>query len=90
MRRCRRGLCARCWTRRGRGRALAPAGVPAEVVRRLNALLVAPVRERAVAARLEGLGYSLVAGTPEELAALIQRDTARWRGVIERAGIRAE
>ena len=69
---------------------VAPAGVPAEVVRRLNALLVAPVRERAVAARLEGLGYSLVAGTPEELAALIQRDTARWRGVIERAGIRAE
>ncbi len=69
---------------------VAPAGVPGEIVARLNALLVAPVREQALAARLEGLGYSLVAGTPEEFAALIRRDSARWRGMIERAGIRAE
>ena len=69
---------------------VAPAGVPGEIVARLNALLVAPVQEQALAARLEGLGYSLVAGTPGEFAALIRRDSARWRGVIERAGIRAD
>jgi tripartite-type tricarboxylate transporter receptor subunit TctC len=67
---------------------VAPAGLPAELVRRVHALMVAPARANpATAARLEELGYSVVAGGPEAFAAMIRAETAKWRAVIARAGI---
>jgi len=69
---------------------LAPAGVPQEIVRRLNAeinrVLQAPdVRERFVA-----LGIEPSAGSPEQFAQVIRADTARWARVVSDAGIRIE
>lgn len=67
---------------------VAPPGLPAEMVGRLHALLVAPARANpAVAARLAELGYAVVAGGPAEFAALVRAETAKWRDVIARAGI---
>jgi tripartite-type tricarboxylate transporter receptor subunit TctC len=67
---------------------VAPAGLPAELVRRVHALMVAPARANpATAARLEELGYTVVAGGPAEFAAMIRAETAKWRAVIARAGI---
>ncbi|WP_165838703.1 tripartite tricarboxylate transporter substrate-binding protein [Roseicella frigidaeris] len=67
-----------------------PAGVPATVVERLHALLLAPAREPALRARLESQGYSVVASGPEDYAAQVRREIAFWRGVAEKAGIKAE
>ena len=66
---------------------VAPAGVPAPVLERLHALLVAPAREATVAARLEGLGYAVVAGSRQDFAAMVEREVAKWRVVIGQAGI---
>jgi tripartite-type tricarboxylate transporter receptor subunit TctC len=67
-----------------------PAGLPAPVVGRLHALLLAPARETALRARLESQGYSVVASGPADYAAQVRREIAYWRGVAEKAGIRAE
>lgn len=69
---------------------IAPAGVPQDIVQRLNAVLIAPAREPAIQARLEGLGYSVVAGSAEDYAARIRREIAQWRDIVARVGIRVE
>ncbi|MBV1798330.1 tripartite tricarboxylate transporter substrate binding protein [Siccirubricoccus sp. G192] len=69
---------------------ISPAGLPPEVARRLHAVLLAPAREAAIKARLEGLGYGVVAGSPEDYAALIRREIAQWNEIVARVGIKVE
>jgi tripartite-type tricarboxylate transporter receptor subunit TctC len=69
---------------------IAPAGVPAEVLARLNGLLVRPAAEPALAARLVAMGYSVIAGSPAEYAALIRREIAKWRTLVAAAGVKPE
>lgn len=67
-----------------------PAGVPAPAVQRLHAALVAPAREPAISARLEALGYTVVASGPEEYATQIRREIGQWREVFAKAGVQPE
>jgi tripartite-type tricarboxylate transporter receptor subunit TctC len=65
----------------------APAGVPADIISALSAeirrALAAPdIRERMLRLGLEGRG-----STPEEMRNRMAKDAARWRDVIEQAGI---
>jgi hypothetical protein len=46
---------------------IAPVDVPAEILARLNTLLVRPAAGPALAARLTAMGYSIIAGSPERL-----------------------
>ncbi|MBM3355628.1 MAG: tripartite tricarboxylate transporter substrate binding protein [Betaproteobacteria bacterium] len=66
---------------------LAPAGTPAEVVRRLNAEVNRLLAEPAVRERLATLGAESTGGTPEQFAQAIRADTARWAQVVKTAGI---
>lgn len=68
----------------------APAGTPAPVVARLNAAIVGILNDPAYRARMEALGEEATPSTPEALAATIAAESARWKQVIEAAGIRAE
>ena len=65
----------------------APAGTPPEVIAKLNAAAVAAVKDPAVTARLAEAGAVVVASTPEELAAHVTSEVARWAPVIEAAGV---
>ena len=67
----------------------APAGTPPEVVKRLNAAIVASLRTPDLAKQLRDLGAELVGGTPEELGAYLKAETAKWENVIKAAGIKA-
>ncbi|WP_158291963.1 Bug family tripartite tricarboxylate transporter substrate binding protein [Paracraurococcus ruber] len=67
-----------------------PAGVPAPLVDRLHALLLAPAREPPLRQKLEAQGYAVVASSPADYGALIRRETAQWREVIRKAGIRLD
>jgi len=67
-----------------------PAGTPKPVIERLNAetrkLLAAPdVKEK-----LEALGFNPVGSTPQEFAARIDTETAKWARVIRDAKISIE
>jgi tripartite-type tricarboxylate transporter receptor subunit TctC len=69
---------------------LAPAGTPAEVVRKLNGEINAIVQAPDVRARLVALGAEPTGGTPEQFAAAIRADTARWAKVVADAAIRID
>ncbi len=65
-------------------------GTPAPIVARLNQAIVGILNEPAYRARMEALGEEATPSSPEELAATIRAESARWKQVIEAAGIRAE
>jgi tripartite-type tricarboxylate transporter receptor subunit TctC len=69
---------------------LAPAGTPREIILKLHAevvkaLAVPDLRERFVSTGIEPVG-----STPDQFAAEIREDIARWAKVVRAANIRAE
>jgi tripartite-type tricarboxylate transporter receptor subunit TctC len=69
---------------------LAPAHAPKEVIARLHREVVAALEAPDVRRRLAAQGYDAGGMPPERFAALIHGDLARWREVIQKAGIKAE
>ena len=68
----------------------ATGGTPAPIIATLNRAIVGILNDPAYRARMEGLGEEATPSSPEELAATIAAESARWKQVIEAAGIRAE
>ena len=69
---------------------LGPAGLPPELVAKLNTELARAVRSRDVMDKLGDDGGEPVAGTSEQFRNHIATEIARWRKVVREAGIRAE
>jgi tripartite-type tricarboxylate transporter receptor subunit TctC len=69
---------------------MAPAGVPREIINKLSRECARILKLPDVKERLAALGADVVGGTPEELAAVIQAETALWGGLIRRQGIKVE
>lgn len=67
-----------------------PARLPADIVRRLNAEIVAALKLPDVRERLSTQGVDVQSGTPEELSKLLAADMERWAKVVQRAGIKAD
>ena len=65
---------------------IAPAGLPRPVLDRLNAAVNASISEPSTRERLAQLGSERGGGTPEDFAALIRRDSAKWAEVVRRSG----
>ena len=68
----------------------APAGTPPEIVKRLNAEIVRIVALPDVREKLAAQDYEPQAGTPEQLAALITEDSARWQRIVKERNFKAE
>ena len=69
---------------------LAPAGTPADIVSRINADMRTALALAEVKSALSAQGMEIAPGSPEEMAALMRRDAARWAAVVKQAGIRAQ
>ena len=67
-----------------------PAGIPQEIVQRLNALIVAALNAPDVRERLTNVGVDPQSSTPEELGRLMVSDVKRWAGVIARTGVQPQ
>lgn len=72
------------------GGFLAPAGTPKAIVARLNAEINAALKLPDVRAKLEAAGIEIQGGTPQDYAALIKSDLAKWGRVVKEAGIALE
>ncbi len=68
------------------GGIIAPAAVPKAVVTRLNAEMQKAAKSQMVNERYAALGADPTAGTPEQFAELIRKDTAKWADVVKRSG----
>ena len=69
---------------------LAPAGTPRDVVDILNREVNKTLQQPEVAARMAAEGSEPVGSTPQQLAAHIKTEHARWAKVIQDAGIKGE
>jgi len=67
-----------------------PAKTPAAIVKRLHGELARIARLPEIRDRLEAQGTHVIGSTPEEFAALIKTETAKWSAVIRTAGIKPE
>jgi tripartite-type tricarboxylate transporter receptor subunit TctC len=66
---------------------VAPAGVPRDIVEKLNAAITDGLKSVDVAQRLNALGYEALAGTPEQFAATLKSDIRLYADIVKRAGI---
>ncbi|OVZ57491.1 MFS transporter [Pigmentiphaga sp. NML080357] len=67
-----------------------PAGVPAELRRRVGADIARIVKAPDLSARMGQLGMEPVGSTPEQYAALIDAEIDKWAKVVKTAGIKIE
>ena len=69
---------------------MAPAGLPPEIVTRLNAELHKVLQAPDVKERLSGLAYDLQPSTPQEFATLLRNETEKWAKEVKASGARAD
>ncbi len=67
-----------------------PAGLPQTIVERLNAEIVRGLKAPEIHARLTNAGYDPTPSSPQELAALLKTDMAKWGKVVKESGARVE
>jgi tripartite-type tricarboxylate transporter receptor subunit TctC len=65
----------------------APAGTPADIVARFNAVLNDALADPKVRDTLDKQGLTAVGGTTQAFADLIAKDLPRWRDVVQSAGL---
>ena len=65
----------------------APNGTPPAIVRRFNEIIRAALAAPDVKERLAGIGMDTITSTPEEFAAHIRAEVARWGEVVKKAGV---
>jgi len=68
----------------------APAATPPDVVARLNAAINRILHTPEFQERLATLGAQPAGGTPEQFAAIVRSETAKWSAVVRESGARAE
>ena len=69
---------------------LAPAGTPAKIIDKLNAVAVAALKTPDVMAKMKLQGLHVMSSTPAEFAALIAREVDDWAKIIPSIGIRSD
>jgi tripartite-type tricarboxylate transporter receptor subunit TctC len=68
----------------------APKGTPKEVVDKLNGEVNQILAEPTLKQRLADLGALPIVATPEEFGKLVENETAKWKKVVEFAGVKVE
>jgi len=69
---------------------LAPAGTPADVIRKVHDGVVAALRDPQTRADLEKFGFDLVGNTPEEFADVIREEIVKWGNIIRETGAKVD
>jgi tripartite-type tricarboxylate transporter receptor subunit TctC len=68
----------------------APAGTPADIVRRLNAEVLRTMQAPDMQGRLAGEGARFVPTTPQQFGAYVKAEIAKWAPVVKASGARAD
>jgi len=72
------------------GGIIVPAGVPKVIIARLNAEVNKALMSPTIREKFAALGNEIVGGTPEQFAAHVKKEVAKWADVAKRAGVKAE
>jgi tripartite-type tricarboxylate transporter receptor subunit TctC len=69
---------------------LAPNGTPREIVNRLNGEILQVVSQPAMNEQLLKMGFEIVPNTPDEYAAFVREEHARWGKIVRDLKLKAE
>jgi tripartite-type tricarboxylate transporter receptor subunit TctC len=69
---------------------VAPAGTPAEIINRINADVVAILRDPAMIKRIEEMGAVADPLTPDQFGSFVRAEVAKWREVARAGNVRLE
>lgn len=69
---------------------MAPAGTPKAIVSKLNEALITGLRSPEMRERIRAQSLDLWTSTPEEFAAVLKADLARWGKVVKASGARID
>ena len=69
---------------------VAPAGTPKEIVDRYNATIKAMLARPDTLQRLSNIGLDPLSSTPDEFAAFIRAEVAKWAPVVKTSGAKVE
>ena len=67
-----------------------PTGTPRAAIDRINGEVVRIMQSKDMSERLQGMGMNVVASSPEQLAAHVNSEIARWGRVVKEANIKVE
>jgi len=69
---------------------LAPAGTPAEIVRKLNAAINDTLRSEEMKASMTKLGFDAKTGSPQDFSNFIKEEIPRWTAIVKSTGVKLE
>ena len=69
---------------------VAPTGTPAPAVHKLHAMLQDVLKEQAIQEKFASLGLEIIGNTPEEFAAFLKKDIAKWGKVVKESGAKVD
>jgi len=69
---------------------VAPAGIPLEIVKRINDVTTKALQNQSVLSKLAEEGSTPLKGSPEEVAKYIKNEQAEWGTLIRESGIKFE
>jgi tripartite-type tricarboxylate transporter receptor subunit TctC len=67
-----------------------PAGTPKAIIERMNAEGQKAAKAPEFVKRMTELGYEIVGGTPEQMAAMIQDEFKRWGPIVKASGAKVD
>jgi tripartite-type tricarboxylate transporter receptor subunit TctC len=67
-----------------------PAGMPADIVAKLNAALVKASATATFRERLTSQGYEVLSTTPEQMAGSIRGEIAKWGPIVKASGAKVD
>jgi len=68
----------------------APAGTPAPIIARINAIMNQILKDKDVAGVMQKGGLTPIGGTPEDMGRVLHSDHARWGQVVKATGIKID
>ena len=68
----------------------APAGTPRDIINRLNAETIRGAKSADFVKRMTDLGYSVITGTPEQMAEMNRAEITRWGPIVKASGAKVD
>lgn len=69
---------------------IVPAGVPKDIVTRINTEINKAIASPAFKEKMLSIGYDLVGGTSEQFTEHVRKENAKWAEVVKRAGLKID
>jgi tripartite-type tricarboxylate transporter receptor subunit TctC len=69
---------------------MVPAATPRDIVMKLNAAAVQATQSPEFVKRMTDLGFNIIPGSPERMAAMLKEEVARWAPIVKASGAKVD